>query len=470
MAEKKESAGTRLMNELKAKEQSAYKGFARETRDEALPYVRKYMDFMDRSKTEREFARNAAALLEENGFSAFDPDREYEAGDRVYWLNKKKSLIAAVVGTDPLDRGVLITAAHIDSPRLDLKPRPLYEDKGLAYFKTHYYGGIKKYQWAAIPLAMHGTVSLKNGEEIDLCLGEEGDDHVFYISDLLPHLARKAQGDRTMSEVLKGEELNVLLGSEPFDDEEVKEPVKLNVLKYLHDRFGMTEDDFLSAEIEIVPAMKAKFVGFDDTLVAAYGHDDKVCGYTALTALMALEAPARTCLTILADKEEIGSVGNTGLNSDMIRNFLTLLARPSGIPVERIFLASKCLSADVNAAFDPNFPQVNDPLNSAYLNAGPVISKYTGSGGKGGSNDASAEYMGQVRRVLDGAGIPWQVAELGKVDEGGGGTVAGYVSRYGIDTVDIGVALLSMHSPFEVAGTYDSLAAHKEVNAFFRNM
>ena len=470
MAEEKKTAGQQLEEQLFAKKENAFKSFAAKHADELESYCNGYMEFLNNAKTEREFAKKAAELLQANGFKPFEAGKAYAAGERVYWLNCKKSLIAAVIGSKPLEAGMNITAAHIDSPRLDLKPNPLYEESGLAYFKTHYYGGIKKYQWSALPLALHGTVILRDGTSVDVSIGEDADDPIFYITDLLPHLARKVQGTRTMGEVLTGEELNILLGSEPFDDEKVKEPVKLNVLRALNEKYGMVESDFVSAEFEMVPALKSKYVGFDKTLIAAYAHDDRVCSYTALTALLDVTAPEKTCLCILADKEEIGSMGNTGLNSDMLRNFTAMLCRPVGAAPELVFLNSKCLSADVNAAFDPTFPSVHERMNAAFLNCGPVISKYTGSGGKGGSNDASAEFMGEVRRVLDGAEIPWQVAELGKVDEGGGGTVAQYVSHLGIDTVDVGVALLSMHAPYEIAASWDVFATMKAMYAFYVNM
>ncbi|MBR5502368.1 MAG: aminopeptidase, partial [Oscillospiraceae bacterium] len=470
MAEEKKTAGQQLEEQLFAKKEDAFKGFAAKYAEQLEPYCNGYMEFLNSAKTEREFAKKAAELLEANGFKPFEAGRAYTAGERVYWLNCKKSLIAAVIGKQPLEAGMNITAAHIDSPRLDLKPNPLYEDCGLAYFKTHYYGGVKKYQWSALPLALHGTVVLRDGTEVDVSIGEDANDPIFYITDLLPHLARKVQGSRTMGEVLTGEELNILLGSEPYADEKVKEPVKLNVLRVLNEKYGMVESDFISAEFEMVPALKSKYVGFDKSLIAAYAHDDRVCSYTALTALLDVTEPEKTCLCILADKEEVGSMGNTGLNSDMLRNFTAMLCRGVGAAPELVFLHSKCLSADVNAAFDPTFPSVHERMNAAFLNYGPVISKYTGSGGKGGSNDASAEFMGAVRRVLDAAEIPWQVAELGKVDEGGGGTVAQYVSHLGIDTVDVGVALLSMHAPYEIAASWDVFATMKAMHAFYVNM
>ncbi|MBR5045733.1 MAG: aminopeptidase [Oscillospiraceae bacterium] len=470
MGEEKKTAGQQLADELFAKNESAIKSYGKENKKEIEAYSRGYMDFMNRSKTEREFARNAADYLKDRGFSEFEPGKKYSAGDRVYWLNHNKSLVAAVVGTRPLEDGLLIAAAHIDSPRIDIRPHPLYESEDIALFKTHYYGGLKNYQWVTLPLALHGVVSRKDGKDINIVIGEDEDDPIFYISDLLPHLSGKVQGSRTSREVITAEELNIILGTEPYDDDKVKEPVKLQVLKVLNDRYGITEEDFLSAELEIVPAMKARYVGFDKTLMAAYGHDDKICGYTSMTALADLKAPEKTCVLILADKEEIGSVGNTGMDSDLLRNFVTFLCGPVGTMPELVYVNSRCLSADVSAAFDPTFPMVHEHMNAPFLNRGPVVSKYLGSGGKGGSNDAHAEYVGALRRMWDEAGVPWQLAELGKIDEGGGGTVAKFIARLGVDTIDIGVALLSMHSPYEIAATLDLYAMTKAVSAFYEKM
>ena len=470
MSEEKKTKGQKLADELFAKNESSIGSYGREHKEEIEAYSRGYMDFMNRSKTEREFAGNAADFLKERGFSEFKPGKKYSAGDRIYWLNHNKSLVAAVVGTKPLEDGVLIAAAHIDSPRIDIRPHPLYESEDIALFKTHYYGGIKNYQWVTLPLALHGVVSRKDGTDVSIVIGENDDDPIFYISDLLPHLSGKVQGSRTSREVISAEELNIILGTEPYDDDKVKEPVKLQVLKVLNDRYGITEEDFISAELEIVPAMKARYVGFDKTLIAAYGHDDKICGYTSMTALAELEKPEKTCILILADKEEIGSVGNTGMDSDLLRNFLAFLCEPHGTMPELVYVNSRCLSADVSAAFDPTFPMVHEHMNAPFLNRGPVVSKYLGSGGKGGSNDAHAEYVGALRRMWDEAGVPWQLAELGKIDEGGGGTVAKFIARLGIDTIDIGVALLSMHSPYEIAASLDLYAMDRAVSAFYRNM
>jgi len=430
-----------------------------------------YMEYLDLSKTEREAVASAVELLREKGFAEYNCNYSYVAGDKFYWINKKKSLIAVVVGKNGLDKGMLITAAHIDSPRLDLKPMPLYEDSSMAFLKTHYYGGVKKYQWTAIPLAMHGVVILADGSEVTINIGEDEKDPVFCITDLLPHLSRKTQANKTMAEVISGEQLNIVIGSAPYlSEDKIEEPVKMNVLSILHDNYGLTEDDFISAEIEIVPAMKARYVGLDRSMIGSYGQDDRVCAYSGLRALCDLEKPEKTCMLVLADKEEIGSVGNTGMNSDILRNFITVLCRGFNCVPENVFMNSKCLSADVNAAFDPNFAEVYEKKNTAHLNQGPTFSKYTGSGGKSGSNDASAEYVGQIRLALDSEKLPWQIGELGKVDEGGGGTVAQYISRLGIDTIDIGVGILTMHSPYELSSCLDVYALYKVMNCFYRKL
>lgn len=467
--DKEKTAGQKLSEELFSKQESCFKSFKKATEKEIVGYVDGYIDFLNNAKTEREFVQKSVALLKKNGFSEFVVGKNYKSGDKIYYINHNKGLFAAVIGKEPLDKGTNITAAHIDSPRLDLKPNPLYEDSELAYLKTHYYGGIKKYQWVAMPLALHGVVAKKDGSVVEISIGEKDDEPVFYITDILPHLSYKVQDDRTARTVIKGEELNLLVGSEPFDDEEVKEPVKLNIMRLLNEKYGITEDDFISSEIEIVPALKAKYVGFDKSMVGAYAHDDRICAYTSLTALLSLSAaPKRTAVCVLADKEETGSDGNTGMSSDMLKHFLALLSKTAGVNVETVLVNSKCLSADVNAAFDPTFKEVFEKRNSARMNYGPVITKYTGSGGKYGTNDASAEFMGEVRAFLDAANVPWQTGELGKVDEGGGGTVAKYISKLGVEVVDIGVALLSMHAPYEIASALDILSTNKAFEEFFK--
>ena len=424
-----------------------------------------YKTFLDDAKTEREAVKTVVAVLEKEGFRPFDPAKAYTAGDRVYQNNRGKALIFAVMGTKALSDGVNIMASHIDSPRLDLKPSPLYEESQLALLKTHYYGGIRKYQWTAIPLALHGAVVRKDGSVIEVAIGEDPADPVFCINDLLPHLA-KDQNQRKLFEGIRGEELNVLVGSLPFRDDKISEGVKLNIMRLLNEKYGMIEDDFLSAELSMVPAAKARDIGFDRSMIGAYGHDDRVCAYTSLVAALDNLQPETTWINIMADKEETGSNGNTGLDSRFLEYFVADLAKPHGIEGRTVLARSRCLSADVNAAFDPTFPDVLERRNAAFLNYGVCITKYTGSGGKSSTNDASAEFMGEIRRMLDAANVVWQTGELGKVDHGGGGTVAKFVSRLGADVVDLGVPVLSMHAPMEVVGKLDVYNAYLGFKAF----
>ena len=432
----------------------------------AFAFCDPYKGFLDASKTEREAVVTGVKLLEGKGYRPFDPATKYNAGDKVYAVNRGKSLIAAVLGTEPIENGVRIAAAHIDSPRLDLKPRPVYEDTELALFKTHYYGGIKKYQWTAIPLALHGVIVDRNDRVIEVTVGEAENDPVFCVTDLLPHLAGD-QMKRTLAEGVKGEELNVLIGSLPFKDDEISEKVKLNLLNILFEKYGVTEADFLSAELEVVPAFKAKDIGFDRSMVGAYGHDDRVCAYTSLQAILETENPKKTSVLVLADKEEIGSDGNTGLKSAFLRYFIADLAKPYGVEGRTVLSRSECLSADVNAAFDPTFPEVAERKNTAYLNYGVVITKYTGARGKSGTSDASAEFAGKIRNLLDRTGVIWQTGELGKVDQGGGGTVAAYIANLNVDVIDLGVPVLSMHAPFEVVSKIDVYMAYRAFYEFF---
>ena len=425
-----------------------------------------YKDFLDAAKTEREAVKKAVELAELNGFKPYVEGSRYRAGSKIYYNNRGKAIILAVVGELGLSDGARIVAAHIDSPRLDLRPNPLYETDGEALFKTHYYGGIKKYQWTAIPLSLHGVIVKADGETVTVNVGEAEDDPKFVISDLLPHLAAE-QMRKTMAEGIAGEDLNVIVGSRPFDNTDEAQNVKLNILNILFEKYGITEADFLSAELEIVPAFKACDIGFDRSLIGAYGHDDRVCAYPALMALLDTELPNNTTFCVLTDKEEIGSEGNTGLNSNYMAYFIKALARAEGLEGETVLSKSKCLSADVNAAYDPNFAGVFEKNNSSYLNKGVVITKYTGSRGKGGSSDASAEFMGEVRSLLDGANVCWQIGELGRLDAGGGGTVAKYVASLNIDVVDVGVPVLSMHAPFEVVSKLDVYACYRAAYEFY---
>ena len=434
---------------------------------EAAEYCEGYKAFLNKAKTEREFVAEAVRILSENGYQEYEIGKKYETGDKVYFINRKKALIMTTFGCRPLEEGIRLNIAHIDSPRLDLKPNPLYEKTDLAFLKTHYYGGIRKYQWATIPLAMHGVVITKDGTAVNICIGEDEGDPVFCVTDLLPHLAAE-QNERKLKDGIKGEELNVLVGSIPYAGEEIKEPVKLLVLKLLNEKYGMTEKDFTRAEIEMVPAVKATDVGLDRSLVGAYGQDDKVCAYTAMTAEMATENPEYTTVTVLADKEEIGSVGNTGLDSDFSLHYIEYLADAAGADVKTVLRNSICLSSDVNAAYDPTFASVYEEKNSCYVNKGCVLTKYTGARGKSGSNDASAETMAKVIDIMDREGVYWQIGELGAVDVGGGGTVACYVAKMDVDVVDLGVPILAMHAPFELASKLDIYNTYKAFKAFYK--
>lgn len=437
-----------------------------ETVKQADEFCEGYKSYLDEAKIERESVEFFVREAEKRGYTEFDNRKKYSAGDKVYYNNRGKSLILCVIGKKSVGEGVKISAAHIDSPRLDLKPNPLYEDTNLALFKTHYYGGIKKYQWTAIPLALHGVVVKANGERVKVRIGEDAGDPQFVVTDLLPHLAQE-QMKQTMAEGIKGENLNILIGSRPFSKDEGGEKVKLNIMKILNEKYGIVESDFLSAELEAVPAYKARDIGFDRSLIGAYGHDDKVCAYPAAQAIFSVENPEYTCLTVLTDKEEIGSDGNTGLNSSYMKYFIADLATMQDEEPWRVLSNSECLSADVNAAFDPTYPEVSERMNSSYVNNGVVITKYTGARGKSGTSDASAEYMGKIRKMLNDSGVVWQIGELGKVDAGGGGTVAMYVAALNVDVVDLGVPVLSMHAPFEVVSKLDVYMAYRAFKVFF---
>ena len=423
-------------------------------------YCEGYKAFLNAAKTEREAVASAVALAEKNGFRPFDRTQKLSPGDKVYTVNRGKALILAVIGTRPITDGVSIAAAHVDSPRIDLKPNPVYETQNLCYFDTHYYGGIKKYQWTAIPLALYGVVVRKDGTSVRVAIGDEPGDPVFCVTDLLPHLGAE-QMKRTAAEVVKGEALDILIGSRPFGNEEGSDLVKLNVLRLLHEKYGIVEADFQSAELEAVPAGVARDLGFDRSMIGGYGHDDRVCAYPALTALFALQKPAYTAVTVLADKEEIGSEGATGMQSAFLPYFIADLAAMFGAEGRHVLSRSMCLSADVNVAYDPLYPDVVEARNCAMLNQGVVLTKYTGSRGKSDTSDATAELMGRFRRILNESGVVWQIGELGKVDVGGGGTVAKYIADLNVDTVDLGVPVLSMHAPFEVVSKLDTYMAHR---------
>ena len=464
MSEEK-TRGELLKKELFLERKHAGEQFSEKQMELADQFFEDYKTFLDESKTEREAVASAVAILEKEGYTPFDPSRKYEAGEKLYYNNRGKALIFATMGRKPLAEGVKILVSHIDSPRLDLKPNPLYEDKEIALFKTHYYGGIKKYQWTAIPLALHGVIALKNGETIIVKIGDNEEEPVFCVTDLLPHLS-KDQNSRPLKDGIKGEELNVLVGSLPFKDDKVSQKVKLNILNLLHEKYGIVEEDFLSADLTMVPSFRARDIGFDRSMIGAYGHDDKVCAYTSMRAALEVQDPAYTVVTVFADREEIGSMGNTGLNSDFVRFFIEDLAAPHGIAGRTVLSRSKCLSADVNAAFDPTFPDAVEKNNIAYMNHGVVITKYTGAGGKSGTSEAPAEFMAEVRKALDDAGVVWQTGELGKVDQGGGGTVAQYVAHMNVEVVDVGVPMLSMHAPFELVAKTDVYETYRAFLAY----
>ena len=456
-----------LKNELFYKPKHAVNLVTEDEVAKADEFCEGYKKFLDEAKTEREATERVKADAIKLGFQEFVAGKEYKAGDKIYFVNRGKSIILAVIGEKSLKEGVKIAAAHIDSPRLDLKPNPLYESDELALFKTHYYGGIKKYQWVAIPLALHGVIIKVDGSRVEVKIGEEQGEPKFVISDILPHLGAE-QGKRTLSEGIQGEELNVIVGSRPFKSDEGSELVKLNILKLLNEKYGIKEADFLSAELEVVPAFKSDDIGFDRGLIGSYGHDDRVCAYPAAMAAFNVENPQYTAITVLTDKEETGSDGNTGLQSDYLKNFIAFLAKAQGLEVYEVLSKSECLSADVNSAYDPTFNSVFEKNNTSYLNKGVVITKYTGARGKGGTSDASAEYMGKIRRLLDEDGVVWQIGELGKVDAGGGGTVAKYIANMDVDVVDLGVPVLSMHAPYEVVSKLDVYMAYRAFLKFFK--
>ena len=430
-------------------------------------YCKEYMAFLDAGKTERLCAAETVRLAEQAGYKPLVRGQALKAGDKVYVCNRGKSVLLAHVGSKPMSEGTQIAAAHIDSPRLDLKPNPLYEDNELAYFKTHYYGGIRKYQWVTIPMELHGVVALTDGTTVTVNIGGDEGDPKLVITDLLPHLGQE-QSKKPLAEGIVGEQLNLLLGSKPIGDDEGSDRVKLAVMQLLNEKYGITEDDFTSAELEAVPAVKATEIGLDRSMIGSYGHDDRVCGYAALKALLNLDkTPAKTAVCVLADKEEIGSDGVTGMQSAAFDTFMEDLCEAQGAALRVCLENSFCLSADVTAAYDPNFGEVFEKKNAAYLNYGIGLCKYTGARGKSGASDASAEVVGKLRRLLNEENIFWQMAELGKTDAGGGGTVAKYMAKRNIDTIDAGVPVLSMHAPYETVGKLDCYMTYRCMKAAF---
>lgn len=454
-----------MRKELFYEQKNGYDLIDGEERIALEEYSKEYMQFLNDARTEREAVKLAIKQAEALGFVEYERGMELKPGSKIYRNNRGKALMLAVMGDEPLDNGCVIAGAHVDSPRLDLKQNPLFESDELAFFKTHYYGGIKKYQWVTIPLELHGVVALKNGELVDVVIGREADEPQFVITDLLPHLAQD-QMKKKMSEGIPAEGLNILLGSVPYADEG-KDRVKLAIMSILNDRYGIVEEDFLSAELTAVPAFDVREIGLDRSLIGGYGHDDRVCAFAELKALFETEAPRKTCVCILADKEETGSDGVSGMQSRSFECFMEDLCAEQCVDVRRCFEQSFCLSADVCNAFDPNFPEVSEKRNESKINYGMGICKFTGARGKSGTSDASAEVVAYLRKIFEENGVVWQMAELGKVDQGGGGTIAKYMANRNIDTIDAGVPVLSMHAPFEVVSKFDCYMTFKGVLAAY---
>ena len=459
-----------LKEKLFNKKDNGWESLDSNQKEEVFDLSKKYMDFLNVAKTEREFIKHARKLANENGYKDIMEYDTLKPGDKIYFVNREKSMYLAIIGEKSIEEGLHIIGSHVDSPRLDLKPNPLYEDTGLAYFKTHYYGGIKKYQWTTIPLSIHGVIVKANGEKIEVNIGEDEEDPIFTITDLLPHLAQE-QMEKKLKNGVDGEDLNLLIGSIPYSSSKISEKVKLNILNILNQKYGITEADLTSSEIELVPAFKARSLGFDGSMVAAYGQDDKVCAYTSLHAMMELENVKNTAVCILSDKEEIGSMGNTGMESHMFDFFISEMLNKLGVNrpnlLDKVFCFSKMLSSDVDAGFDPMYASVSDKHNAGFLGKGISLNKYTGARGKSGASDANAEYVAWVRNILERNDIKYQIAELGKVDIGGGGTIAYIIANKGADVIDCGVPVLSMHAPYEVTSKYDIYSAYKTYKAFW---
>lgn len=462
-----------LFDELSYDRKNVYENITDEEKQAMFDLCDEYRVFLDEGKTERECVEKALEMAISNGFRNLDDVNELKAGDKVYRINRNKNIFLAVIGSEDIEKGINLVGAHIDSPRLDLKQNPLYESTGMALLKTHYYGGIKKYHWPAIPLAIHGVVITKDGNSVKINIGEKDNDPVFCITDLLPHLA-KDQMVKKMTEGIEGESLNILIGGMPVGDSDVKEKVKFSILKLLNAKYNMTERDFLSAEIEIVPAFKARNVGLDESFIGAYGQDDRVCAFTTLKGIFDVKAPKRTAAAILVDKEEIGSTGNTGMLSAFFgMTVAEIIEKINGscsmTSYNKVISNSACLSSDVGAAVDPNYEYVSEKKNASFAGCGMVLMKYTGARGKSESSDASAEFVYQIGKILDDDGVIWQTSELGKVDQGGGGTIAQYVANLNMDVIDCGVPVLSMHSPFEVTAKSDIYMAYRSYLAFYNN-
>ncbi len=464
--EREERATKELKERLLLTPKMVWDSLAAEEKEEVFSFSKGYKDFLNQAKTEREAVSEIVKFATQRGFQRIE-----NGGKKVYQINRSKAIALAVIGERPIEEGMRIIVSHIDSPRLDLKQNPLYEEVDLALLKTHYYGGIKKYHWVSRPLALHGKIIRQDGSELDLRIGEAPDDPVFTIADLLPHLARKAQYEKKMEEAILGEKLNALAGSIPFPDKEAKERIKLQLLNYLSEKMGIMEEDFISSELELVPAEKARDIGWDKSLVGAYGQDDRVCAFTSMEAIGEIEDPKHTVIALFLDKEEIGSEGNTGAKSRFLESFVIGLiglvgAKSEEETLRRALMNSKALSADVNGALDPDYQDVHEKRNAARIGYGVCISKFTGRGGKYDSSDAHAEYLGWLRRVFNQARVVWQTGELGKVDEGGGGTVAKFLASYGMEIVDCGTPLLGCHSPFEIASKADIYMTYKGYKVF----
>lgn len=467
MSEK--TQGEELKEKLFNDKKNGWESVSEEEGRNIFNYCDGYMKFLNEAKTEREIVKRATEIAKENGYKEISEYSTLKAGDKVYYINKGKNLFLAVIGEENIENGINIVGSHADSPRLDLKPNPVYEDHGFAYFKTHYYGGIKKYQWTAIPLSIHGVVVKTNGEKVEINIGEKDDEPIFTITDLLPHLAQDQMGKK-LKDGIEGENLNLLIGSIPYNDGKASEKVKLNILNIINRKYGIVEKDFLSAEIELVPALKCRSLGFDESLVVGYGQDDKVCVYTSLTAMLNVQNPKKTAVCIFADKEEIGSMGNTGMESNVFSTFMSEILNKLGVNrpnlLDKMFCNSKMLSADVDVGFDPIYSQVSEINNASFLNKGVGVNKYTGARGKSGGSDANAEFVAYVRNIFESNNIAYQVAELGKVDVGGGGTIAYILANKGVEVLDCGIPVLSMHSPYEVTSKYDIYQAHRAYEAF----
>jgi aspartyl aminopeptidase len=463
--------GKALKEKLFNVKKSGWEKLSNEELEEIFKFADEYMYYLNSSKTEKEIVQNSKEILLKNGFVDIEEKEELKPGDKIYYVNHGRSLYAAVIGEEPLTNGMRIVAAHGDSPRIDLKQNPFYEDGEVAMLKTHYYGGIKKYQWTNIPLAMHGTIVKTNGEKVNITIGEKDEDPVFTISDLLPHLAAE-QMERKLKDGVQGEELNIVMGTIPYDDDTVSERVKLNILNLLNQKYGVTEVDFISSEIEFVPAFKAKSLGLDYSMVGAYGQDDKVCCYGALRGILNVSNPKKTAVCVLTDKEEVGFNGVTGMCTMIFETFIHEMLDKKGenspSALQRTFSKSKAISADVDAGYDPNYPSAFERNNTSFMGKGLTVVKYTGARGKSGASEAPSELSAELRRIYESAGVKYQACELGKVDKGGGGTIALTLANRGIDVIDSGVPVVGMHSPYEITSKYDVYAAYKGYEAFYK--